>query len=220
MNQKTALVIGATGLIGRSLVSKLIERNEYKRIYVFVRKEVEYHDEKIIVHVRLFEHVSSDDFPVVDDVFCCIGTTMKKAKTKEAFKQVDYEFPLQFAKEALAKGATQFLVISSIGASSRSSFFYSRVKGEMEKEVMKLAYSHIHIFRPSLLLGQRSEIRVGEKMGEWGAKLAKPILRGKWAKYGAISGETVAEAMIHAALTPSKRDINVYESNEIMNMSK
>ncbi|MCL7747561.1 NAD(P)H-binding protein [Halalkalibacter alkaliphilus] len=214
MEQRTALVVGATGLIGQFLVKKLEQQKEYKKIYILVRRDIEVNSKKVEVKVVSFDSLESSDIPKVDDVFCCLGTTMKKAKTKEAFKQVDYEYPLKIAG-ALQKGAKQFLVVSAIGASETSRFFYSRVKGEMEKAVMKLAYSHIHIFRPSLLLGERNELRIGEKVGEWGAKLAKPLLKGTLSKYRAISGEQVAQVMVRAALTKTDQRVLIYESNQL-----
>jgi uncharacterized protein YbjT (DUF2867 family) len=213
VEQRTALVVGATGLIGQFLVKKLEQQKEYKKIYILIRRDIEVNSKKVEVKVFSFDALESSVIPKVDDVFCCLGTTMKKAKTKEAFKQVDYEYPLKIARGALEKGAKQFLVVSAIGASETSRFFYSRVKGEMEKAVMKLAYSHIHIFRPSLLLGERTELRVGEKVGEWGAKLAKPLLKGALAKYRAISGEQVAKVMVRAALKKTDQRVLIYESN-------
>ncbi|KHF38135.1 oxidoreductase [Halalkalibacter okhensis] len=215
MEQRTALVVGATGLIGQFLVKKLEQQPEYKKIYLFVRRDMEVVSEKTEVRVVSFDLLEEKDFPQVDDVYCCLGTTIKKAKTKEAFKQVDYEYPLKIARAALKKGAKQFLVVSAIGANETSRFFYSRVKGEVEKAVMNLAYAHIHIFRPSLLLGKRQEVRIGEKIGEWGAKLAKPWLRGPFAKYRAISGEQVAQVMVARALTKTDQPVLIYESNEM-----
>ncbi|WP_332692228.1 NAD-dependent epimerase/dehydratase family protein [Halalkalibacter lacteus] len=221
MKRRSALIIGATGLIGQLLVAKVRQHPEYQDIHLFVRKKIELEDPHVNIRTGAFEAIQPEEYPHVDDVFCCIGTTIKKAKTKEAFKQVDLELPLKVAKGALEKGAKQYIVVSAIGANLESSFFYNRVKGELEQELCKLDYSHIHILRPSLLLGSRSEleIRAGEKIGEYAAKLITPLLKGRLTKYQPVSANDVASAMILIALNNSKQHRNIYESDWIKQLS-
>ncbi|TWI59709.1 oxidoreductase [Halalkalibacter nanhaiisediminis] len=209
---RKALVIGATGLIGQALIKQLNESGAYQEIHLFVRKPLEISYPHVNSHIVDFDSLEKSNYPHVDDVFCCLGTTMKKAKSKDAFKKVDYYYPLMIARGALAKGAKQFLVVSAIGANVNSTFFYSRVKGELERDLIELGYPHIHIFRPSLLLGERKELRIGEKLGEYGVKLLGPLLRGRWSNYQAIEGEAVAAAMVQAALTEDEEKVKVYES--------
>ncbi len=212
---RTALVVGATGLIGRELVKKLSESGSYREIHLFVRKPFEISYPHVHSHIVDFDSLELDDYPHVDDVFCCLGTTMKKAKSQEAFREVDHHYPLMVAKGALEKGATQFLFVSASGANPKSLFFYSRVKGELERDLARLHYPHVHIFRPSLLVGERNELRVGEKIGEYTLKLLRPLLKGKWSHYRAIEGEAVAAAMMKAALTETDQHILTYESGEM-----
>ncbi|MEC2072878.1 oxidoreductase [Alkalihalophilus marmarensis] len=210
-----ALILGATGLVGKQVVNQLSQSKEYKEVHLLVRRPVDKSNPKQIVHTVNFDTLEEDDIPAVDDVFICIGTTIKKAKTKEAFKKVDYEYPIKVARIAREKGASRLLVISAIGADSGSRVFYSRVKGEMEKAVKKVGYPHVDIFRPSLLLGNREEFRFGEKMGEYAVKVMKPLLVGPLRKYRGIEDVVVARAMVKQASENRSTGTVIIQSNEI-----
>ena len=194
-SQKIALVIGATGLIGDQLTRKLCQLAHYERVKVLVRKPLGWQ------HPRLQEIQFDFDNPnglltQADDIFCCLGTTMKKAGSKEAFRKVDYQYPMDVARLGREQGATQFSIVTSMGADPNSMFYYNRVKGDVERDLATLNYPALLIFRPSLLLGTRSESRLGEKIGEGVMKLLNPLIP---AKYKAIKSGTVAEAMYDKA---------------------
>ncbi|ERN51653.1 oxidoreductase [Alkalihalophilus marmarensis] len=214
MNRR-ALILGATGLVGKQVVDQLSQSKEYKEVHVLVRRPVDKLNPKQIVHLVNFDTLEKGDIPAVDDVFICIGTTIKKAKTKEAFKKVDYEYPIKVAKIAREQGASRILVISTIGADSEARVFYSRVKGEMEEAVKKVGYPHVDIFRPSLLLGNREEFRFGEKLGEYAVKVMKPLLLGPLRKYRGIEDVVVARAMVKQASENRNPGTVIFQSNEI-----
>ncbi len=195
MEEKSALIAGATGLIGRHLLEKLLEGDAYQTLYVLTRKPLSHTDPKIKELVVDFDTFGESDFPVVDDVYCCLGTTMKKAGSKNAFRKVDYHYPLKIAQIAQQKGARQYLLVSSMGANKRSRFFYNQVKGEAEEAVAVTGFETLHIFRPSILLGERTEKRLGERIGQLVMQIVAPLLLGKLKKYRPIRAETVAEAM-------------------------
>ncbi|WP_368502998.1 oxidoreductase [Alkalihalophilus sp. As8PL] len=215
MIKRSALILGATGLIGRQVVKELTSASEYNEVHLLVRRPVDKTNPKQIVHMVDFDSLVEESFPHVDDVFICIGTTIKKAKTKEAFKKVDFDYPVKVATMARNKGASRLLVISAIGADHSSRVFYSRVKGEMEEAIKKLSYPHVDIFRPSLLLGEREEFRLGEKMGEVGVKLLKPVLAGPMRKYRGIKDVVVARAMYRRAIREASEGVTIIQSDDI-----
>src|SRR5262249_6245579 len=148
------------------------------------------------------------------DVFCCLGTTIKVAGSQAAFKKVDYEYPATVAHLAHQQGAKQFLIVTAMGANKSSMIFYNRVKGEVEEAVKKIPFQAIHIFQPSLLLGERKEHRAGEKMGEFFMGLTSALFIGPLKKYKAIEGRAVAGAMVKCANENSK-GVFTHQSDEI-----
>ena len=195
---RTAAVFGSTGLIGSSILRLLSQNKEYQKIYSYTRKKQESELEK----VENIE-INSDAFVLaqgIDDVFVCLGTTMKKAGSKEEFSKVDLHLVVNIAKQAKASNAKHFIVVSSIGADPNSSNFYLKTKGEMEEEVKKLDFEYCGIVRPSLLLGKRKEFRLGEKLGIIVFNIFSFIFVGKLKKYKGIKAEDVAKSMIIMAL--------------------
>jgi len=192
---KTALIVGATGLVGNHLAHKLVNHPAYSSVKVLVRKPMDFQHPKLEQIVVGFDNF---DTAIVkaDDVFCCLGTTMKQAGSKEAFYKVDFQYPFETAKGALQNGAKQFLIVTAMGADAQSMFYYNRVKGEIEEALTDLHFPTLIIFHPSLLLGERKESRAGEGF-------ATVIMKGLDflipAKYKAIKGETVANAMMTLA---------------------
>jgi uncharacterized protein YbjT (DUF2867 family) len=154
-----------------------------------------------------------------DDVFCCLGTTIGVAGSQENFRKVDFDYPLQVAEICLKNGAQQFLLVSAMGANAASSIFYNKVKGEIENAIDKLNYSSLQIFQPSLLLGNRKEVRVGELIGKVVMKGLGFLFIGPIKKYKAIEAETVAKAMVKAALQ-AKKEKRVFQSDEIASLGK
>lgn len=209
---KTALVLGATGLIGDLLTHLLTESSHYETVKVLVRKSLQWK------HPRMQEIQFDFDRPNglltrADDIFCCLGTTMKKAGSKEAFRKVDYQYPLDIARLGLANGAKQFAIVTSMGADPESSFFYNRVKGEVERDLAALNFPTLLIFRPSLLLGHRGENRLGERLAEGAMRLLNPLIP---AKYKGIDAAKVAHAMLTTTqqALPGER---VYGSDVLQN---
>lgn len=215
MSERSAVLLGATGLVGRELLSLLLESKVYSQITILVRNKLLIQHEKLRqVEVNFDELYKYEDEFNVDDVFCCLGTTMKKAKTKANFLKVDYEYPLAAAKLAEKKRVRSFLTITAIGADLRSPIFYNKVKGQTEEDICHLYIRSTHFFRPSLLLGQRSEIRLGEKVGEYALKSISMFLIGKWRKFKPIKAENVAKAMLEAALE-ERQGVHIHESDVI-----
>ena len=193
----------------------LLASSRYSKVIVVGRRPVaQTHPKLVQVVTELSELESVRLRLIADDVYCCLGTTMRQAGSKEAFYQVDFQYVVKLAAIATANFAAQFLVVSSMGANSRSRFYYSRVKGEMEAAVRQAPFRALHIFRPSLLLGQRAAPRLGERVGAFFLKLASPLLQGSWRNYRAVPAATVAQAMLHAAESES-RGIQVHESGSL-----
>ncbi len=191
-SKKTALVAGASGLTGFSLVQLLLERETYEQIIILVRKPLN------LDHPRLKQHVYDYKKPEkifvnADHIYCCLGTTIKKAGSREAFREVDYEYPLQIARLALENGATRYALVSAMGANSSSWIFYNKIKGQVEESLRELPFKAIHIFRPSMLLGHRDEFRLGEEIGKRVMKTFKWIMP---ANIKAIHASQVAICML------------------------
>jgi uncharacterized protein YbjT (DUF2867 family) len=201
MERKSALVVGATGLVGASLVNMLLEAPEYEKVIVWVRKSTGIKNKKLQEKIIDFESLVTYNFDgKINHVFCCLGTTIKKAKTKEAFKKVDLEYVVSLARKAKEKDVSQFLVISAMGADIKSGVFYNKVKGQMEDELNNLGLRGLKIFRPSLLLGDRTEFRFGEKAAEVVAKCIPFVFKGGFKKYKPVYGDTVAKAMYKVSI--------------------
>jgi uncharacterized protein YbjT (DUF2867 family) len=215
---RTALIVGASGLVGKACLYQLLEQDAYSRITALVRKPLAVKHPRLHQVVVNFDHLEESRSEVVgDDVFCCLGTTIRVAGSQENFRKVDCEYPLAVATIAFENGASQFLVISSMGADPSSAFFYNRVKGELEKALKTLAYSSVHIFRPSLLLGNRKAFRIGEQVGKVVMRVAGIFLLGPLRKFKAIQDITVAKAMIKVALS-DKEGVHIYPNNEILDL--
>ncbi|MGM9927241.1 MAG: oxidoreductase [Bacillus sp. (in: firmicutes)] len=218
MERKTALVAGGSGLIGDELLQILLESPEYEQVIAIVRKALPIKHKKLKEIIVDFDRLQdfSDEF-MADDVFCCLGTTIKKAKTKKEMFKVDVEYPIAVAELAKEQGAKGFYIVSAIGADKDSSVFYLKMKGQLETHIQKISYEQVGIFRPSLLLGEREEFRLGEKMGGMIATLFSPLMTGSLKKYRAIKGETVAKAMYMLA-QKDKKGIHIISSEEIETM--
>lgn len=215
---KTAVVTGATGLVGRELMNELLANDYYSKIIVVGRRSLEIKDNRIEEIIVDFEGLSSiADRLNAEDHFCCLGTTMKKAGSKEMFKKIDLQYPLSLAKIA-QQGArfNKFIIVTSVGADAESPLFYNQVKGELEDQLKDLGLKALFIFQPSLLLGARQEFRLLEEM----AKLLTVVLSFfiiRLNKQWSISGRSVAKAMLHAA-QQTQEGVHVYKPREIRSM--
>lgn len=198
---RTALVAGATGLVGGHLVRQLIEDPAYVRVVVLARRPLDGPNspklQTIIADFDALEYAMTAI--AADDAFCALGTTIKKAGSQAAFRKVDHDYILAFARAAKSAGTKRFLLVSAIGADASSSIFYSRVKGETERDVSALGFEALHIFRPGLLLGERAERRTLEGIGMSLAPLLNPLMLGPARAYRSIEGETLARGMRGAA---------------------
>jgi uncharacterized protein YbjT (DUF2867 family) len=217
---KTALIAGSSGLIGKELLTYLLNGDEYDNVIALVRSPLHIKHPKLQVSVVNFDdlHSHQEVFQNVDDVFCCLGTTIKKAKTRTAMKKVDVHYPVTIGKIARAQGAKQYLVVSSLGANPNSAVWYSKMKGILEEELKALSFDSLQIFRPSLLLGQRNEYRFGEAMAAVIYPTLSFLLVGSMKKYRAIPGKQVAFAMYKTAQFP-KKGTTIYLSDQIAEMT-
>ena len=206
-----AIVIGSSGLVGGHLLNQLINDSSFSQITIFVRKLLPITNPKLIQKVFDFNAFSNPLNLDGDVLFCCLGTTIKKAGSKEAFRKVDYDAPLFFAKEAKKSNVKCFCLVSSMCADAKSSIFYSKVKGELEDEIAKLSFPSSGMFRPSLLLGDRKEFRAGEKLSKYLMLAFDFIIP---SKYKAIDAAKVANSMIEFAKS-SQKGHKVLLSNQL-----
>jgi len=215
MGKKKALIIGSTGLIGRELLPVLLEEDAYEHVYALVRRPRHAKHKKLTEFVIDFDHLQAEEsFFQVDDVFCCLGTTIKKAGSRDAMKKVDVEYPVRIAQLAKKRGATHFLVVSATGASTNSLFSYSRMKGELEEELKNISYNTLSILHPSLLLGNREEYRFMEGLANKAIKGIEKVKRSSISSRIAIEGKKVALAMNSIAQT-SEKGVHVYSPKQI-----
>lgn len=197
--KKSILICGATGLVGRECLNLLLADPAFGRVVALTRRPLPAdvsglpNASKLEQHVIDFDRLDAyADLLLVDQIVCALGTTIKQAGSEERFRQVDFGYPLALARLGAERGARHFLLVSAVGANARSPIFYNRVKGELEQEVCALPYSSITIVRPSLLLGERTEFRLGEEV----AKRFGFLLPGK---YKPVEARTVAAALAGAA---------------------
>lgn len=208
---KTALLAGGTGLIGSQLLSLLLNSSDYGRIIAITRQDLPDHPKLTQIHADGQTLIAYVDQLAADDVFCCLGTTMAKAGSKEKFHQVDFTYPIELATLSLARGAKQFLVVSALGADKTSTIYYNHVKGELEEALTGLGFPALHIFRPSLLLGPRTEKRAGEDSAKIVYKIFSFLIP---KKYKAIDSARVARAMLHYAVQ-ERAGTFVHESQDL-----
>ena len=218
--EKNALIIGATGLVGENALKTLLQSNIYKEVIALVRTPLEYQHKKLKEIIINFDHLDEyQSLFAVDDIYCCLGTTIKKAKTQENMKKIDVDYPVKCAKLGKKMGAKQFIVISAIGANSNSAFFYSRIKGMLEENLVALSFDALLILQPSLLLGERDEFRFGEKISSIIFPLLHPLLVGPLKKYKGIHAEKVAAAMYKIAQM-NKKGVLIIPSDKIAELAE
>ena len=213
---RTALLAGATGLVGSHVLRLLLADATWSHVVTVGRRTAPFQHDKLeqrILDLGALDAIA--DLPAADDVFSCLGTTIRQAGSQAAFRRVDYEFVLALARAGLRSGATQLLVISAIGADPESRVFYSRVKGEVETALRKLPYRAVQIFRPGLLLGARSEFRLGERLAMIAAPIIQHLLVGRLRRLRSIAASDVAHAMVRTA-REAPRGPNVFEYDAMM----
>jgi len=208
---RTALLAGSTGLIGGQLLALLLDDNRYTNVVAISRKPLTAHPKLVNLVCELRDLPYHREQLKADDAFCCLGTTIKKAKSKEAFRAVDLDAPFLLAKISKEQGAQKFLLVSALGANKNSGIFYNKVKGEVEGAIQNVGFHSYYIFRPSLLLGPRQEERTGEDAAKFFYKVFGFLVP---KKYRAIESIKVARAMLAFAQAEHKGNF-IYESDEL-----
>lgn len=219
-NARKVVVLGSTGLIGSHLTQMLLEREEIDQVITVGRRSLELEHPKLLKRTIDMERLDEKCECILgaSAVFCCLGTTMKKAKSKQAFKHIDFDIPLLAAKSARARGIKHFLLVSAQGASVHSPFFYSRVKGEIESVLQQIPFERITIARPGLLLGRKSGQRPFEDIAGNVMKLFNPLLVGALEKYSAVNSKEVARSLLESYFGKSRK-ISGLELIEINNQA-
>ena len=206
-------------MVGGQLLEQLLQAEEYDRVVALGRRRLS------VTHPKLVQVVG--DFSALEqvaaelscsDAYCCLGTTIRAAGSREAFRAVDHTAVLAFAWAAQRAGARRFFAVSSLGADTGSRIFYNRVKGETEDALAVLDFATLAIFRPSLLLGRRAQARAGERVMAALLWLAEPLLLGRLRKYRAIPAEVVARAMLRCSFGRSGQGLLVFPSDEIQDL--
>lgn len=207
---RSAVIAGASGLVGGRCLHHLLAHAEVARVTALVRAPLPLTHDKLAQRVVTFPDVADAIPKDVDDAFCALGTTMKKAGSREGFLLVDRDAVLAFARACRARGAKRFILVSSSGADPRSLSFYLRVKGEVERDITALGFATLHILRPSILDGERPESRPGERVGLALMRTVGNVLGTRF-KYAPIHVDVVGRAMVSLALGEA-RGVIVHES--------
>ena len=212
---KTALIFGSSGLIGNHLLELILKDNNYNKIKLFVRSDLTDVNSKIEIIKTDFNNIENHKDKIVgDDCFFCIGTTRKNTPDKNEYIKIEYNLPIEVAKIAKSNSINNFIYISSLGANPNAASLYLKNKGKAEEELIKLNFSNLSILRPSILLGNRKENRVGEKIGIFAMKTLSPLFLGNMKKYKPIKVEYVSKAMLQVAQKDYQK--NIFESDEIV----
>ena len=214
---KTALIFGSSGLVGKNLLNQIINNSNYSKVKIFVRSSLEISDQKIEVINTDFKDLQKiKNLIIGDDCFFCIGTTKKNSPDKNEYRRVELDLPKKIAQISKSNDIKSFIYVSSGFADPKNSGDYLKFKGLVEEEIKSLNFEKIGILRPSFLLGNRKENRVGEKIGIFIFKLLSPIFVGPIKKMKPIHSEKVAKAMIKIANENIQKTI--FESNEISDL--
>ncbi len=215
---KTAMVAGATGLVGGDVLRLLLEDRMYDRVVALARRPLGIKDDRLEERLVDFDHLEAADLSA-DHVYCALGTTMKLAGSREAFRKVDYDYVRVLAERTRARGTNVFALVSAAGANPKSSNFYLRVKGEAEQAVIAAGFDSVQIMRPGFLVGARSEHRSGEKAAVRAFKALEWAMVGPLRKYRPIRAVDVACAMIGAAAAAAP-GVRVYHFDEMWKLSR
>ena len=214
---KTALLFGASGLVGSHVLSQLISNNNYSKIKLFVRSSIDISDPKIKIIQTDFNNLENHREDIKgDDCFFCIGTTKKNSPDKNEYQRIELNIPKQVAQIAKSNNIKSYFFVSSGYANSKSSGDYLKYKGLVEEEILNLGFSKTGILRPSFILGNREEFRLGEKIGIIIFKLLNPLFVGPLRKMRSIHSETIAIAMIK--LANENIDQKIFESDQISDL--
>ncbi len=217
--KRTALLVGATGLVGKDCLQLLLADDAWSQVTVLARRRIPSSHPKLVARLVDFDRLSQlSGFPRATDVFCALGTTIATAGSRPEFHKVDFTYVVETARLALVSGARQFLLVSALGADPSSSVFYSRVKGEAEEAVRKLGFGALQVFRPSFLAGERAEKRPLESLGVAVFSALSFALVGPLRRYRPVKSAAVAAAMVRVARREPP-GFNVYESQRIESLA-
>ncbi len=220
VQMKKAIVFGASGFIGSYLVEALLNNDQYDKVTIVVRKNSIIHHPKLTILTGDINTLTSlKDQIKAEEVFIALGTTKKKTPDQKEYYRIDHDYPVLAAKIAKDNGAKSVFLVSSIGANAASGVFYTRTKGKTEQDIIALNFDHTHIFRPSLLLGNRKENRPLEKFFLKIWPIISLIFRGTLSRYRGIEGKEVAQAMQHAALHQTEK-VKIYYWKEMNHLCK
>lgn len=198
--KKTALIAGASGLVGGILLDKILASNYYSKVVVLTRAPLSHRHPLLENIVVDFDNLSESCAGIlVDDVFCCLGTTMKKAGSKAAFKKVDYDYVVALADIMKKNGAKQFMVITAMGADKGSAIYYNKIKGLTEESLLQMGMPTLHIIRPSLIIGAREEQRIGESIAQTILPYFDIFMKGSFKKYATVPASAIADKMLTLA---------------------
>jgi uncharacterized protein YbjT (DUF2867 family) len=201
--QRTALIAGASGLVGRELLARLLDDPRYAAVHALVRRPLDTAHPRLVQRQVDFAQLAGQ-VPAVDDAYCTLGTTLRAAGSRRAFERVDVDHVIALAHAARAAGARRFIVVSAVGSHPRALSFYARAKARMEAGVSALDFDAVHILQPSLLLGARAEQRPAEALGQRLAPWISPLLRGPLRAYRPVAAAQVAERMIACAFAADR----------------
>lgn len=210
----SVLVLGASGLIGSQLTQLLLDDNSIDKVYLLLRKPLHIQHPKLEERIIDFSDMENykTNFPEVDTIFCCIGTTQKLVKgDNDLYRRIDFDIPVNAARFGMIKGTTKYIIVSAIGANSKSNNFYIKLKGQVEDAIAALPFESVHIMRPSLLLGKRKEFRLAERIFQ---AIMKPLNFLVPAKYKAIESAKVAAAMLKADKS-NEKGVHIYSYREM-----
>ena len=210
--KKTSIVLGASGLIGRLLILELLQKSN--KVIAILRNDEDLPNEVEKLIINFDEFINNGQLPNCDQLFICIGTTIKKAGSKEEFVKVDYTYAYEFAKKAFEVNASEIHLVSSVGADSKSNNFYLKTKGQIEDAILELKFQYTKIYRPSLLIGERSETRLLEKLGQLISPLFNSFLLGAMKKYRSINAKKVARSMVY---NNEEKSLKYYYYNDFIN---
>ena len=220
MNEQRAVIIGASGLVGTHLTEQLLKDDDFISISILVRKKTGYIHKKLQEEIVNFDDLNDllNKFGKGDTIFSCIGTTQKTVQgNKELYEKIDHDIPVNVARIGLQKSFRQFLMVSSVGANEKASNFYLRLKGKTESSVKHFAFESISFFRPSMLLGNRKELRPFESALQGSMKFLSGFLFGSLKKYHSINAKDVAKSMITQSKL-NKPGIHILEYKEMMEL--
>jgi uncharacterized protein YbjT (DUF2867 family) len=218
--KKSAILLGASGLTGSYVLEKLINDSNYDEIIVFSRSSLDVEHSKLkVIECDLLNLEDQKDFFNADEVFVCIGTTNNKTPNKKLYREIDFGIPVTAAQLCRENKIDTIIVISSLGASSKSSVFYTKTKGEMEESILEMEIPNTYLLRPAIIMGRRKEKRVGETLGKMITFLINPLLSGSLKKYRGIDAEIIAQAMINLCNGRTNPKA-IIESNIIWEISK